>query len=104
MAYYLRYHNVNYCFNNYYLNSHGQVCFHDLLRNIDKNVSADLTLLRNGYVFDSNSGICEYNTTLYRLGVTYNNYNFLLGLAGLLFGAFVLLSLFTVFINITRRN
>ena len=104
MAYYLRYHDSNYCFNTYSINSNGQVCFHDLLRNQDKKLAADLTYLKPGYYYNSDSGSCEYNVTLQHLGVTYYKYNFLLGLDGLLFGSFVLITLFTLFINITRRS
>jgi len=101
MAYYLRYHNSNYCFDSYYINSSGQVVFHDLLRNVDKSFNADLNSIKSGFVFTD--GKCEYNQTLQKMGIDYYHYNFLVGLDGVLFGFVVFFVLSLLFISYTRR-
>ncbi|WP_457560556.1 hypothetical protein [Caminibacter sp.] len=59
--------------------------------------------LEYGYYYDSDNKICEYNQTLKELGVTYDNYNFLIGLVAVLAGfTFLFWSVF-IFIDVAKK-
>ena len=84
------YKNKNYCIEDFYYKN-GRFYYLRSKNNRWYSTSTKKNILEFGYVYNEDNKTCEYNQTLKELHLSYFDYYFLWGLAGVLIGFSVLI-------------
>ena len=92
----------NYCIDKYSFDN-NYLYFHDVITNKNYKTNQPYTLVW-GYDYNSTSKRCYLKQDLQKTGLTFYDYNFLIGLSGILVGFIVLYSLILLSFNVVRRD
>jgi len=96
----------NYCIEDYYIDAHShKFCYLQTINNkwsCTSSKKQSETLIPN-YIYDTDTNYCKPNNALY-FGLEQSQYNFLIGLTGLLIGLIILVSSVYLVLNVGGKK